>query len=129
MNSNQKKSEQLGMPHGTAANKLRKAILFSLLEETGKNICFQCGEKIGHMTEMSIEHKEPWLDSGDPVRLFFDLRNIAFSHLTCNIGAGRKTVKAKHGTVYSYRYKGCRCEECRCAKSKTNQKRKERGWR
>lgn len=37
---NKKKSEQLGMPLGTASAKLRKSILFNLLKEAGKNICF-----------------------------------------------------------------------------------------
>jgi len=31
--------------------------------------------------------------SNDPVSLFFDLNNIAFSHLKCNIGAGWRQPK------------------------------------
>lgn len=37
----------------------------------------------------SIEHKIPWLDSDDPVDLFFNLENIDFSHLLCNSAAKR----------------------------------------
>lgn len=99
-----KKKEQLGMPSGTATARLRKSILFQLVKETGRNICHQCGKVIETEEELSIEHKVPWLDSKDPVGLFFDLKNIAFSHLRCNIGACRHTkssetqrVRAKNG--------------------------------
>lgn len=88
-NSLRKKQEQLGMPLGTASAKLRKSILFSLLKETGKNICFQCGRIIENEDELSIEHKIPYLDSKNPKELFFDLNNIAFSHLSCNVKAAR----------------------------------------
>lgn len=91
-NSLKKKQEQLGMPLGTASAKLRKSILFSLLKETGKNICYQCGRVIENEDELSIEHKVPYLDSDNPKELFFSLDNIAFSHLRCNIGAARHPV-------------------------------------
>ena len=88
---NKKKDEQLGMSHGAAANRLRKAIMFELVRETGRNVCFQCGEAIEDIANLSIEHKIPWLDSEDPVGLYFDLGNIAFSHLRCNCAASRST--------------------------------------
>ena len=94
--SNEKKSKQLGMPLGTASAKLRKSILFQLLSESGKNICYQCGNIINSEDELSIEHKVPWLDSYNPKELFFSLENIAFSHLKCNIGAARHPVSIKH---------------------------------
>jgi len=94
---NKKKNEQLGMPHGTANNRLRKTILFSLLKKYGENICFQCGKEIETEEELSIEHKIPWLDSGDPASLFFDLDNIAYSHLSCNVGASRREYKVESG--------------------------------
>lgn len=78
------------MYYGTACSRLRKSILFSILKEYGKNICFQCGKPIETENELSIEHKVPWLDSKNPKELFFDLNNIAFSHLSCNISAARR---------------------------------------
>ena len=45
--------------------------------------------------------------------LFFDLNNISFSHLKCNVGAARR-IYSKHGTRQSYK-KGCRCDECKYA--------------
>lgn len=73
---------QLGMSHGTAANRLRKNILFSFAQRLKEDICFKCGKQIESVEELSIEHKQPWENrSAD---LFWDLNNIAFSHLGCN---------------------------------------------
>ncbi len=89
-NNNKKKATQLGMPPGTAANRLKKNLLFRFIQKLGLDKCFQCKEIIETVDEMSIEHKEPWLDSDNPKDKFFDLDNIAFSHLKCNIGAARR---------------------------------------
>ena len=88
-NSNEKRSRQLGMPFGTATNKLRKQILFRLVQKCEMDICYQCNEKIENVSQLSIEHKMPWLDSDDPLTSFFDSQNIAFSHLSCNSAASR----------------------------------------
>lgn len=112
-----KKAKQLGMNPSTAQNRLTKDILFKLICETGKNFCYHCKEEITRET-LSIEHKTPWLDSKDPVGLFFDLDNIAFSHLSCNAAAARKDG-GKCGTIAQYR-RGCRCDACREIKSKDN---------
>lgn len=89
--ANAKKDSQLGMSHGTAVHRLRKSIIFALLGLLNLNVCFQCGEAIKSLEDLSVEHKVPWLDSEDPKKLFFDLSNIAFSHLVCNIKTSRKT--------------------------------------
>lgn len=112
--STDKKSEQLGMPLGTAANKLRKSILFNLLKKHNENYCFQCGAEIESADELSIEHKIPYLDSENPKELFFNLDNIAFSHLNCNTAQSRRNTRYKHPTYNSYR-KGCRCTACKAA--------------
>lgn len=111
-NSNKKKQVQLGIPHGTATHQLRKLIIFRFIKVLGLDNCFQCGHKIANVDELSIEHKIPWLDSENPKELFFDLDNIAFSHLKCNSGAARQTRIAKHPSEKSYD-KGCRCDKCR----------------
>ena len=95
MKSIEKKSKQLGMPFGTASARLRKSILFDLLKRLSINICHQCGKEITSERELSIEHKEPWLDSENPRKLFFSLENIAFSHLSCNCAARRETPECK----------------------------------
>lgn len=118
--NNEKKTDQLGMPIGTASNRLRKLIIFSLLKQTGKNFCFQCGAEIESEKQLSIEHKIPWLDSENPISLFFDLENIAFSHLSCNSSAARPR-ETKHPSFHNYR-KGCRCEGCKAENAKTVRK-------
>jgi len=103
--SNDHKNEQLGMPYGTACGRLRKMILLSLIKELGQNTCFQCGNAIETVAELSIEHKIPWIDNPN---LFWELDNIAFSHLLCNIKAARtipgRQVR-KDGSVWCARCK------------------------
>lgn len=65
MDSNTKKSAQLGMNHGTATHHLRKRIILRLLQRLGEDLCFRCGNHFKSADDLSIEHKVPWLDS-DP---------------------------------------------------------------
>lgn len=85
---NREKSALLGMPFGTASNRLRKAILFRLVQRLNEDKCFRCGKSIVSVDDLSIEHKESWQSAYDPVEAFFSLDNISFSHLSCNIAAG-----------------------------------------
>lgn len=82
-NTVRKQQHILHMPLGTAMNRLRKSIMFHLVQETGKDVCFKCGLTIETANEFSIEHKKPWQSSNDE-SLFWDLDNIAFSHISCN---------------------------------------------
>lgn len=84
-----KKKEQLGMNPSTASGRLVKDILWSLIVKDCQDTCCKCGNKMTRET-YSIEHVKPWLDSGDPVGLYFDLDNISFSHLSCNIADARR---------------------------------------
>lgn len=118
--SNEVKTQQLGMPIGTASNRLRKLIMFDLLKKLYLNVCYQCGEDIQTEDELSIEHITPWLHSENPTELFFDLHNISFSHLRCNIKAIRPHGEGSttaHGTRNRYMYHGCRCDECKEAQA------------
>ena len=72
-----------------------------MAKKLGLDTCHQCGDKIENIDNFSIEHKKPWLDSNDPLGLFFDLDNIGFSHLRCNSNAARRGTrnnKVIHGT-------------------------------
>lgn len=88
------------MSHGKASHRLFKDILFNLIKDKP---CYRCGEVLTRET-FSIEHKVPWLDSDNPVELFFDLTNIDFSHLKCNVLAsrkvGNKSTNRGHGKNY-----------------------------
>jgi len=98
--SNAKKSKQLGMPFGTACARLRKALMFSLVQQLGLDNCHRCGLRIGTVDTFSTDHKVPWLDSSNPRSYFFDVTNITFSHLSCNTSVARKPMK-KYFTVAS----------------------------
>jgi len=89
----EKKDKVLGMPYGTASNRLHKQILYSLAAKCNQNICCRCNKPIEVSTELSIEHKTAWLNAENPLEAFFDLDNIAFSHLSCNCKAARKVNK------------------------------------
>lgn len=108
MNANERKKDLLGMPFGTANGRLKKNLLFTFAQKLDMDTCFQCGEKITDIDTFSIEHKDSWMNSEDPVKAFFDLDNIAFSHASCNYNAaGKPTVQVR----YNYRksktgYKG-----------------------
>jgi hypothetical protein len=65
--------------------------LFNLLQKYAEDACFRCGEKIERIEDLSIEHKKPW--EGISVELFWDLDNIAFSHLRCNLPHGVADVR------------------------------------
>jgi hypothetical protein len=50
---------------------------------------------------LSIDHKNPWQAAADPKASFFDLDNIAFSHLRCNSGeANRSKAECPAGHPY-----------------------------
>lgn len=108
------KKRQLGMNPSTASARLVKDLLWNFVETTGQSACCKCGEPMSRET-FSIEHVAPWLDSDDPVGLYFDLGNISYSHLRCNIADARKT-RAVCGTETNYN-RGCRCDPCRSARS------------
>jgi hypothetical protein len=90
---NIRRAKSLGMSYGAANNKLKKTLMFLLVQELGKDVCYHCGKKIENVSEFSIEHKNPWQQSENPYEDFFDLDNITFSHLYCNIAAGSRPHK------------------------------------
>jgi hypothetical protein len=80
--SNKRAVETLGMSHGAACSRLRKMVLFRQLAKYDDNVCVRCSEKIENIDELSIEHVKPW--EGLSADLFWDLDNVAFSHMRCN---------------------------------------------
>ncbi len=88
-----KKTKLLGMPIGTAANRLRKSVMFSLIVRLGENFCYRCGSEILSESDISIEHKDAWMQADNPKTSFFDLDNVSFSHLSCNVAAGVRPKK------------------------------------
>jgi len=83
VNSDTRKSAFLGMSYGTAKNQLRKLLLFDMVSRAGMDRCYSCGFLIENARTLSVEHIKPWL--GKNRSLFWDLDNISFSYLSCNI--------------------------------------------
>ena len=131
LNSNEKKTKQLGMNHSTAQGRLKKRILFMLVQRLKLDTCFQCKNLIVDVDDLSVDHKKPWLDE-DP-RLFWDMGNIAFSHRSCNSSAARYNTKKGrvkfekkignreeedgHYISRTWYDRGCRCDGCKAVKS------------
>lgn len=92
------------MPFGTASSKLRKLIMFSLVQKLGEDSCYKCKKKIEYVEDFSIEHKRPWLHvSAD---LFWDLDNITFSHSRCNKpDRVRTSARMQNGKLWCYSHK------------------------
>lgn len=84
------KNKALGMNVSTASAQLKKLLMFKMMQELELDECHQCSERIELADQLSVEHKVPWLSASDPKATFFDLNNVAFSHLSCNSGAGSK---------------------------------------
>ncbi len=93
MSTKDERHRQLGMNPSTAASALKKDIMFSLIKRLDEDICYQCGKRIETVKELSVEHKTPWLHTENPKETFFDLGNIAFSHLSCNSRAARSPTR------------------------------------
>lgn len=91
------------MPFGTACGQLRRMVMFHVLERHRENVCFRCGDLIERAEDLSIEHKEPWQAVG--AQLFWDLNNIAFSHVGCNLRTGWVRRKVSDGNLW--------CSACR----------------
>lgn len=84
------KTAQLGMDGGKARNILVKSLLYSMARVIGLDVCCRCHHKIATISELSIDHIVPWLDSENPAELYFDLENVAFSHTLCNYSTIRR---------------------------------------
>lgn len=129
--NNKGKSIILGMPFGTASNRLRKIVLFSILKRHQENECYRCGGAIETSTELSLEHKTAWRTPEQ----FWDIDNIAFSHLACNIpqnpsnGNVAKTVCPKGHSYVSAKYPSGEKRVCRiCSAERLRKRRATESW-
>ena len=77
-----KKSAALGMRYSTANARLLRDLLFKFATGAG-HVCFRCQKPLTRDT-FSIDHKESWISAANPVEAFFNLDEIAFSHVACN---------------------------------------------
>lgn len=61
-----------------------KNLLRELLIVKFDRECYRCGDTIADDEEFHIDHIEPWEHSENPLKLYLDASNIAFSHPACN---------------------------------------------
>lgn len=87
--------EKLGQPMAAATRRLYKILILEFATQLGLHHCHQCSLPITDAANLSIEHKEPWRNSPDPVLMFFSVDNLALSHFGCNRAAGWKAVKPR----------------------------------
>lgn len=99
----EKRTKMLGMSSGCAQHRLRKSLMFSMAKKLNITKCFRCNKEIECEVDFSIDHKIGWESKENSVELFFDIENIAFSHLSCNIGAAEKKNKKYSSRAESYR--------------------------
>lgn len=92
MNYNSRKSDQLGDNFQKLSNRLKKNILFSLVQKCGLDICHRCKKKIESATDLSIDHIQAWMYATNARELFDDVNNIAFSHKLCNSKSKRQQI-------------------------------------
>ncbi len=78
---NNRKKEQLGMNTTTAKTRLLRLITLNLLRRLGEDKCYVCKQALT-IEDFSIEHIKDWLSIDS--NLFWDIDNIAFSHVLCN---------------------------------------------
>lgn len=116
IDSNLKKSQLLGMPYGTACNRLKKNILFNVLKRHRENFCFRCDKEILVVDDLTIEHKKDWLNKD--VNLFWDLENTAFSHKSCNVAYCEREIRT--GFLFCIQCKKWKTENSFRQKSLTN---------
>jgi L-rhamnose isomerase len=81
----------LGMNTGTASHRLRQDLLFYFVNKEGA-VCHHCKMPM-ERDNFSIEHIKPWRKEKNALELFFDLNNITFSHLKCNVDNRRVPEK------------------------------------
>ncbi len=83
--------KQLGLSYNTARYKLNRLIIFEYAKLLGLDECFRCKKPIKDLEDFSIDHKQPWYFV-DP-KLFWEIKNIAYSHRSCNSASHRGTVR------------------------------------
>lgn len=86
-----------------ATRVLKNEIIWDFLLKTGATLCYRCNKPLTKQN-WTIDHIIPWRNSQNPKLRFFDISNIAYSHLSCNSTAN------KHN--YAGYANGCRCTIC-----------------
>lgn len=111
---------KLDKSYGAAGTELRKRVIYHLAGKLGMLNCFRCKDEILDVADLSLDHKVPWRKAEDRVATFYDVENVAFSHLRCNSGSYlREKTHCDNGHPLTRSPSGERyCLICRRAKKK-----------
>jgi hypothetical protein len=90
--------------------------MFEMAINLGLDTCFRCKKKIENVNVFSVDHKDEWQSSADPITAYFNTKNIAFSHTSCNANAAQKK-RLPHGVAT---HRGCKCAACIEARNQYN---------
>ena len=117
MHKKERQAELLGVSVSTAVNRLQRDLIFDFISKAGE-VCYRCHKPMTR-EDFSIEHKTAWMGSSNPVETFFDVDNIAYSHLSCNSKAAHDDKFRGHPSWYQLK-QGCKCEECLSLRKEAN---------
>lgn len=84
-----RKRRALGRHHAGAQQSLIRALAFEYLYLMQNGKCWRCKEDLGKGA-WHLDHKIAWLNSDDPKKNFYDIRNLAASHPECNMSHSAK---------------------------------------
>lgn len=84
----------LGMSSSTAYYRLLRDIIWAMIERD-RIMCHRCGQAMTRDT-YSLDHIDPWRNSPEAPRLYFDLTNVKYTHNACNLRAANlnKTIES-----------------------------------
>jgi len=71
----------LGDKLSTAKSRLNKLWMFELAKKCNMEKCFRCEKIIDDFQEFTIDHKESWLLSDEPTKLFYSMRILHLAML------------------------------------------------
>lgn len=75
-------TEALGMNPATAAHRLKRAVVFWMLQELNI-VCYRCGGPLEE-EDYSYDHIVEWRGAENAKELYFDTSNVTISHKGCN---------------------------------------------
>jgi hypothetical protein len=76
--------------------------IYNMLSALNYTKCYRCGEELT-ITDLSIDHIIDWMNAPNPKEMYFDLSNIEFSHLNCNMRAAKITEANNKVRVTGYK--------------------------
>ncbi len=71
---------------------------------------------------MSVDHKNDWQSAKNPADTFFDIFNIAFSHVTCHVTCNANAAQKRRLPHGFAKGRDCKCNACIASRNEYNAK-------